>query len=134
MYITLDALRNMAKSKRTPSTSAIVSKRVTDYERQRQLNIENNNRKLQELGIPIMTSSLRTNEEDQHYNEEDAEYTPTEEERMHVDIDDVSLSHHRSTIRRPPYERQMPLIRSSSGHSTHVMSSGTSYITYRTWF
>ena len=132
MYITLDALRNMAKSKRTPSTSAIVSKRVTDYERQRQLNIENNNRKLQELGIPIMTSSLRTNEEDQHYNEEDAEYTPTEEERMHVDIDDVSLSHHRSTIRRPPDGRQMPFVGSSSGHSTHVMSSGTSYIIYRT--
>jgi len=129
----------MAKSKRTPSASTnTVSKVVTEYERQQQLNIVNNNRRLQELGIPVITSSMRTNEmvqeQDHQYNEEDAEYSPTEEERMHVDIDDVSLSHKRSTMRRPSHGRQVPLIRSSSGHSTHVMSSGTSYITYRTWF
>ena len=88
--------------------------------------------------IPSITSSMRTNEKVQEqvhqYNEEDAEYSPTEEERIHVDIDDVSFSHQRGTMQRPPHGRQVPLIRSSSGHSTHVMSSGTSYITYRTWF
>ena len=96
MYITLDALWNMAKSKRTPSASTnTVSKVVTEYERQQQLNIVNNNRRLQELGIPVITSSMRTNEkvqeQDRQYNEEHAEYTPTEEERMHVDMDDVYL-------------------------------------------
>jgi len=45
---------------------------------------------------------MRTNEKVQEqvhqYNEEDAEYSPTEEERIHVDIDDVSFSHQRGTM------------------------------------
>ena len=52
--------------------------------------------------IPSITSSMRTNEKVQEqvhqYNEEDAEYSPTEEERIHVDIDDVSFSHQRGTM------------------------------------
>jgi len=53
----------MTKSKRTPSASTTtISEGIPEYERQRLLNIENNNRRLQELGIPVITSSMRTNE------------------------------------------------------------------------
>jgi len=81
-----------------------------------------------------MRTNEKVQEQDQQNHDEDVEYSPTKEERMHVDLYDVSSSHQRSTMQRAPHGRQVPLIRSSSGHSTHVMSSGTSCITYRTWF
>ena len=80
--------------------------------------------------ISSMRSNAKVQDPDQQNNDEDVEYSPTKEERMHANLDDVSLTHPRSTMQRPQHGRQVPLIRSSSGHSTHVMSSGTFYITY----
>ena len=121
MYITLDALRNMAKPRRTPSSSSVAAaKDVIECERPCQLNIEKNNRRLQEPGIPMITSLMRTI---QKVYDEDAEYSPTEEEKMQVEFDDVPLAHQRSTMQRPPFGREVALIRSRNGHNTQRMSS-----------
>ena len=77
-----------------------------------------------------MRTNANIQDQNQQNNDEHAEYSFIEEERMHADLDDVSLSHRSSTMRRPPHGRQVPLIRSSIRHSTHVMSLGTSSITY----
>jgi len=44
MYITLDSLRNMARVKKNPNYSGhIVCQSMTEYEKQRDRNIEKNN-------------------------------------------------------------------------------------------
>ena len=60
MYITLDSLRNMARVKKNPNYSShIVRQSMIEYEKQRDRNIEKNNRVLQELGLPFR----KTNED-----------------------------------------------------------------------
>ncbi|KAJ8432173.1 hypothetical protein Cgig2_029014 [Carnegiea gigantea] len=89
MYIILENLRNMARPKRISSATGGVSRKdnVNEYERQRELNIQLNNRKLQELGIQrTMQPTRRTNGSIQLCGEqnceEDDKYCPTEDERV----------------------------------------------------
>lgn len=58
--------------------------------------------RLQELGIPMVTSSVRTIEkiqrQDQQNNDEDAEYSPPEKETLQAEFVSVPLGHQRSTM------------------------------------
>lgn len=79
----------MARRKRISSASGGVSHKdnVNEHERQRELNIQQNNQKLQKLGIRrTMQPTRRTNGSIQLHGEqnceEDDEYHPTEDERV----------------------------------------------------
>ena len=57
--------------------------------------------------------------------DEDAEYSPMEEERVHALLDDILVGHQQSTMQRPLFRRQVALIRLNNGHNTHLLFSGT---------
>ncbi|KAJ8441625.1 hypothetical protein Cgig2_010266 [Carnegiea gigantea] len=87
MYITLPNLRNIAKSKKIIATSDHIALKSSaiEYEKQRHRNIEENNRVLQQLGIPPITTTLRGNNDlarrqSRQASEKDGDYMPLEEE------------------------------------------------------
>ncbi|KAJ8435459.1 hypothetical protein Cgig2_012580 [Carnegiea gigantea] len=80
-------LQNMAKSKKIITTSDRVALKSSaiEYEKQRRRNIEENNRVLQQLGIPLITATLGGNNElarrqSRRASEEDGDYMPLEDE------------------------------------------------------
>jgi len=87
MYITLQNLRNMAKSKKIVATlDCVVLKSIAiEYEKQRYRNIEENNRVLQQLGIPPITTTLGgkndlKRRQSSWASDEDGDYMPLEDE------------------------------------------------------
>ncbi|KAJ8444646.1 hypothetical protein Cgig2_023709 [Carnegiea gigantea] len=116
MYITLDSLRNMARVKKNPNYSShIVRQSMTEYEKQRDRNIEKNNRVLKELGLPFR----KTNEHIRRRElimEEEEDYTPNDDERVDAELEDVSYGNDNFTMHRPTLERQATLRKSSTGH------------------
>ena len=65
MYVTLENLRNMARPKWISSAPSGVplNDNVNKYERQHELNIQQNNWKLQELGIQRAMQPIRRTKE-----------------------------------------------------------------------
>lgn len=87
MYITLQNLRNMVKLKKIVATSDRVALKsnAIEYEKQRHRNIEENNKVLQQLGIPPLTTTLggnndSTRRQSKRASEEDGNYMPLEDE------------------------------------------------------
>ena len=89
MYITLENLRNMAKSIKNLASLNHVSPRnnITDYERQQERIIEENNMRLQQLGIPQIRTSISVrgdHEQVQMHKRQDTEgndgYMPSEDD------------------------------------------------------
>ncbi|KAJ8428794.1 hypothetical protein Cgig2_009979 [Carnegiea gigantea] len=116
MYITLDSLRNMARVKKNPNYSShIVRQSMTEYEKQRDRNIEKNNRVLQELGLPFRKTNEHLRRRELIIEEEEG-YIPNEDERVDAELEDVSYDNDNFTMHRPTLERQATLRKSSTGH------------------
>ncbi|KAJ8430163.1 hypothetical protein Cgig2_028049 [Carnegiea gigantea] len=82
---------------------------INEYERQRQMTIEKNKRKLIERGIQrTLTSMRRTNETIQRQSEEnsdeDDEYNPIEYERLHAEFEGVPSDTPRNSVRKTSFE------------------------------
>ncbi|KAJ8431360.1 hypothetical protein Cgig2_002083 [Carnegiea gigantea] len=136
MYLTLENLRNMARPKRITSSPGGISRKdnINEYEMQRELNIQQNNRKLQELRIQrMMQAPRRANGSiqlrgEQNY-EEDNEYHLTDDERVQAECDDVPFDTQRTTMCTTSLERQVTRIR--SGNSiVSLVETNPSYLCY----
>ncbi|KAJ8427901.1 hypothetical protein Cgig2_012237 [Carnegiea gigantea] len=114
MYITLDSLRNMARVKKNPNYSShIVRQSMTEYEKQRDRNIEKNNRVLKEFGLPFRKTNEHIRQREQI---EEEDYIPNDDERVDAELEDVSYDNDNFTMHRPTLERQATLRKSSTGH------------------
>ncbi|VFQ66888.1 unnamed protein product [Cuscuta campestris] len=122
MYITGDRLRSIARSNKnqTPSKDFFTMRKTTDYERQRELNIERNNKRFQELGIPALGSSLKrvkANVIENNVADGDDEYVPTYEERMHAK-DDESIALKKNSTLKTSFKN--PISRQTSSSKPHT--------------
>ncbi|KAJ8433330.1 hypothetical protein Cgig2_023794 [Carnegiea gigantea] len=76
---------------------------INEYERQQELNIQQNNRKLQKLGIRRTMQPMRRTKEN------DDQYRLTEVERVQAEFDDVPFDAKINTVRKASLERQCTL-------------------------
>ena len=95
--------------------SHIVRQSITEYEKQRDRNIQKNNRLLQELRLPFRKSNEHIKQREL-IMEEDEEYTLTEDERVDAKLEDVPYDNHNFTMHRPTLETHASLRKSSTSY------------------
>ncbi|KAJ8423891.1 hypothetical protein Cgig2_022220 [Carnegiea gigantea] len=136
MYITLQNLQNMVKSKKIVATSDRVALKSSaiEYEKQRHRNIEESNRVLQQLGIPPITTTLggnnwhegkagrnndSTRRQSRRASEEDGDYMPLEDEGP----DNIVAAATKASKSRTTADTRTIRIRATSRQANDVMIS-----------